>query len=476
MSHLMRNSFVFLGLLTLLLSQQAHAQKSGKERAMFGASPARNMISDAVKLAATWDPDSGENILWKAALGNETYAGPLVTSTQVFVGTNNEVPRNPALKGDRGVLMAFDAKTGAFQWQETHEKLASGSLYDWPHQGICSTPFVEGDRLYYLTNRCEVVALDTAGFHDGENDGPFKDEKLIEKNAGDRIWTLDMTKELGVMPFNMTASSPLVVGDLLYTITSNGRTKNNKVEAPDAPSFLAIDKHSGKVVWSDNAPGDRIVDGQWSNPSYGVINGQPTVLFPGGDGWLYAYEPKTGKMLWKFNCNQSEDPKNHAAGIIASPVIHKDHVYIAIGRNPEHGAMPGKLWALKPKGSGDLTGKISVWMRGGDDFSLTLSTVAIADGLIYAVDLNGIFNALDAKTGEVVWQHDTFANIWSSPLVADGKVYLATEEGDVFVYKHGREKKILHEVNMGDSIYTSPVAKNGVIFIATRTQLFAIGS
>lgn len=443
---------------------------------MFGADASRNMVFNATALPSTWDPESGENILWKTALGNETYAGPIATATHIFVGTNNAKPRNSALADDRGVMMAFDVKTGEFLWQETHTKLEEGSLYDWPHQGVCSTPAVDGDRLFYLSNRCEVIALDVLGFRDGENDGPEKEEPSKTDLSADRIWTLNMKSNLGVRPFNMTASSPLIVGDVVYTLTSNGRTKDNKVEAPDAPSFLALDKKTGKVLWQDNAPGPNIVDGQWSNAAFGVLDGQPTVLFPGGDGWLYAYEPKTGKQLWKFNCNPTSEEKDHPSGIIASPVVHENHVYIGIGRNPEHGAMPGKLWALKPNGSGDLTGKIAVWMRGGDDFSLTLSTVAVAGGLVYAVDLNGIFVAMDAKDGSVVWQHDTFANVWSSPLVADGKVYLTTEEGDVYVFKHGREKKILHQVNMGDSIYTTPAVANGRIYIATRTELFAIGA
>ena len=463
-------------LLAIFHTHRTFAFSGGGPVAMFGADTTRNMVSQAKNLPDSWDPDSGENILWKVDLGNETYAGPVVTPTQVFVGTNNENPRDKSLTGDRGVVMAFDRKTGKFLWQSTHEKLEEGMTYDWPHQGVCSTPMVEGNRVYYLSNRCEVMALDTAGFTDGDNAGPFNNEAGTGPNAADIVWRLDMKETLGVRPFNMTASSPLIVDDLLYTLTSNGRTKNNQVEAPKAPSFLAIDKKTGKVAWQSNAPGDRIVDGQWSNPSYGVIQGKQAVLFPGGDGWLYAFEPKTGKQLWKFNCNPTAgEAEPEPASIVASPVIYDNKVYIGIGRNPEHGALPGMLWAIAPQGSGDISGKGVVWKRGGEDFSFTLSTVAIADGLVYAVDLNGIFVVLDANTGKEVWQHDTFANVWSSPLVADGKVYLTTEDGDVLAFKAGREKKELLQINMGDAIYTTPAAQDGVLYIATRSQLFAIG-
>ena len=121
-----------------------------------------------------------------------------------------------------------------------------------------------------------------------------------------------------------------------------------------------------------------------------------------------------------------------------------------------------------------MTGKAVVWHRGGEDFHRTLSTVAIDDGILYAADLSGYLYALDAKTGKHHWTHDVFAAIWGSPFVADGKVYLGDEDGDIVVLKAGKKMEVLHEVNMGSSVYTTPVAKDGVLYIATRSKLFAI--
>ncbi|MEZ4764801.1 MAG: hypothetical protein R3C26_16980 [Calditrichia bacterium] len=96
-------------------------------------------------------------IFMDAQLGSQTYTNALPYDGKIFIATINEAERNPKLKGDRGVIMAFDQQTGKFLWQSTHEKLPSGMVNDWPLQGICSTPFVEGKRLWYVSNRCEIV-------------------------------------------------------------------------------------------------------------------------------------------------------------------------------------------------------------------------------------------------------------------------------------------------------------------------------
>ncbi|MFQ5420717.1 MAG: PQQ-binding-like beta-propeller repeat protein, partial [Anaerolineae bacterium] len=127
------------------------------ETAMWGGSPARNMVSDETGLPVEWDPESGMNIVWTAQLGSQAYGNPVVIGGKVFVGTNNQAERNPKLKGDRGVVMAFRESNGEFLWQAAHPKLASGRVNDWPLQGICSGPFVEGERIYYVSNRAEVI-------------------------------------------------------------------------------------------------------------------------------------------------------------------------------------------------------------------------------------------------------------------------------------------------------------------------------
>ena len=126
--------------------------------AMFGNTPSRNMVSDETGLPAEWDVESGMNVKWSQPVGSQAYAGPVVLDGQVYVGTNNEGLRDPALTGDRGVVMAFGTDTGEFLWQVTHTKLPAGRVNDWPLQGVCSTPFIQDGRIYYVSNRAQVVA------------------------------------------------------------------------------------------------------------------------------------------------------------------------------------------------------------------------------------------------------------------------------------------------------------------------------
>ena len=144
-----------------------------------------------------------------------------------------------------GCLLCFDIKDGKFLWQHSSEKLPTGRVHDWPLQGVCSSPLVEGNRLWFVTNRGEVRCLDTEGFHDGENNGPFKEEPNTDKDEADVIWSLDMMKELGVSQHNMADCSVTAAGDMLFVCTSNGvDVEHNYIPMPQAPSFFAMDKNT----------------------------------------------------------------------------------------------------------------------------------------------------------------------------------------------------------------------------------------
>lgn len=438
-----------------------------------------------------WDIDTGAGVRWSAALGSESYAGPVVGDGKVFVGTNNENPRDPKIQGDRGVLMAFDAASGAFLWQAVHEKLEAGRAQDWPFVGVCSAPTVVGDRLYYLSNRAELVALDTEGFRDGENDGPVRDENDQGKAAADVIWSLDLRAELGVVPRFMAASSPRVMtgkgsaGDLLFVITGNAVAEDGTVPAPEAPSFLAVERATGRVRWSSNAPssgqGPGFVDGAWATPAVGKLAGREQVLFPGADGWLYAFSPQgseagEAELLWKFDLNQApgDGDERLKESILASPLIDGDRVYLGVGRDPEHGPAEGRLWALEIREREGTLTPLPLWTRGGDDFGRTLSTVRKHGDLLYAADLTGFLHALDPETGQERWSYDAFASIWASPLLAAGRVYLADEDGDLAVLAAEVKKKLLGEVNLGGAIHTTPAVTGEVLYVATALRLIAL--
>jgi outer membrane protein assembly factor BamB len=452
---------------------------------MFGNTTARNMVSAETGVPTKFDPDSGLNVKWSMPLGSQAYAGPVVHGGKVFVGTNNELEINPKFKGDRGNIMAFDAKTGEFLWQSAHAKLGAGRVNDWPLQGVCSTPALEGDRLYYVSNRAELICADVDGFRDGENDGPFEDEAGKSEIDEDVIWKLDMIGELDVFPHNLAAGSPLLVGDLIFTVTGNGVDEGHiNIPSPAAPSFIAVNKKTGKLVWENAAPATKILHGSWSNPSYGVIGGTPQVLFPGGDGVLYSFEPESGKLLWKFDMNPKDSVwelggRGTRNNVISTPVVHDGLIYIGVGQDPEHGEGRGNFWALDVAGkTGDVTDSAVVWHVGGEDFGRTMSTAAVHDGLLYIADLAGFVFCFDAKTGKLNWKYDAFAAIWGSPFYVDGKIYIGDEDGDIAVLKAGKGKdgktELLHEVNMGAAVYTTPVVSDGVMYVVSRNKLFAL--
>jgi len=475
---------VWLGSLFFSMGVMAEPLSKAKKGdwPMWGGSPDRNMVSGETSIPAEWDSKSGKNIKWVAPLGSQTYGNPVVAGGKIFAGTNNNGNLRPGITGDKGVIVCVEEKTGKFLWQATHDKMPTGRVNDWPEQGICSSPFVEGERMYYVSNRCELVCADVNGFLDDENDGPLTSEKYKEKQDADFVWILDMFEELEVFPHNLATSSPVVAEGLIFVVTSNGVDEGHlNLPNPGAPAFLAVDKNTGKVVWESNEPGSHVLHGQWSSPAYGVIGGAPQVIFAAGDGHCYSFEPKTGKLLWKFNLNPP-DAKYVLGGrgtksyIIATPVISDDKVYLAVGQDPEHGEGVGHLHCIDATKRGDITTTGSVWHVGGDDFHRTMATAAVADGLLYDADLSGFLYCFDAKTGKLHWKYDTFSAIWGSPYVVDGKVMLGTEDGDVVVMKHGPTMEKIAVNHLENSVYTTPVAANGVLYVTNRRALFAIAA
>jgi outer membrane protein assembly factor BamB len=449
---------------------------------MWGGNPGRNMVNPFAKGVPTdWDIRKGKerNVRWKATLGSQSYGNPIIAEGKILVGTNNNLHRNPEIKGDKGVVMCFDLADGRFLWQAVHDKLASGRVNDWPEQGICASPVIENGRAYYVTNRCELVCIDLDGFADG-NDGPITDEKYHSPIDGDIIWSYDMIETDGVFPHNLAVCSPLLIRDLVYVVTGNGVEKDHiTIPAPTSPSFMAFKKDSGELVWDSAAPGENILHGQWSNPTYGVAGGAPQVVFPGGDGWLRSFEPLTGELLWKFDCNPKDSVwKLGGLGtrnnIIATPVFYDDSVYVAVGQDPEHGEGVGHFYRVRADGTGDVTGAKQVWHVGGDDFHRTIATAAVHEGLVYAADLSGFLYCFDQETGKEYWKHDLLAAVWGSPTVIDGKVFIGDEDGDILICKTGKTFSKINEINMDNSVYSTPIAIGRTLYIANRTNLFAI--
>ena len=482
---------------------------------------ARNMISTEKGLPAEFSPGkkikgtddidlaTTKNVKWIAKLGSQTYGTPTVSKGRVIIGTNNESPRDKGKIGDRGILYCLDEKTGKLIWQLTTPKLAAGKVNDWEYLGICASASIEGDRAYIVTNQCEVLCLDMNGMANG-NDGPFKDEAKfmtppaapgqpapalaeVTPTDADIIWRYSMREELGVFPHNMTSSSPTIVGDQIFVTTSNGVDwTHSNIPNTQAPSFICLDKKTGAYVSEEGSKiSTRILHCSWASPSSGKIGGTESVVFAAGDGWVYGYALTSKKdgddmaimdELWRYDANpheyrfdQSAMPRKYATAegpseIIATPVIYKDRVYVAIGQDPEHGEGVGMLSCIDATKRGDITKGGALWTY--KDIGRSISTVSILDGLLYIAEYAGMIHCLDAETGKKYWTYDTKGHIWGSTLVADGKIYLGNEEGELTILAAGKEMKKLASVDFPAPILCSAVAANGALLISTQTHLY----
>ena len=452
------------------------------DQPQWGERHSRNMVSAETGLPATFDPETGENIKWSVALGN-AYGPPTIGNGRVLIGTNNAAARDPRQTDDRGVLLCLNEADGSLLWQLVVPRLSDDQYKDWPMIGMSSPPTIEGDRVYTITNRFEVVCLDLKGQADG-NDGPYQDEgrhMVAEGEApldvtpldADILWIVDMQMDpaIAMYPHDSAYGSILLDGDLLYVNSGNGVDNTHAViRSPDAPGLIAFDKHTGRLVAKDGEHmGPNTVHGTWSSPSLGEVNGARRIFFGGGNGICYAFEaldpaaPKaTFTCVWRFD-GDPEGPKEKVhdylnnrevspSNIKGMPVFHENRVYAT--------------------GMGDITGTGLVWAYPMNHHSC--SSPAIEDGLIYITDCAGLLHCVDLATGQGVWTHELRKEIWGSALVADGKVYVGSQGGDFCILKAGREKEVLATIKLGAPMGATPVAANGVLYVNSLSNLFAV--
>jgi len=494
----------------------------------WGRTDDRNMVSPQTGL-----PDLGKGkldfkdanwpIRWSVKVGSLCYGNPTISGGKVFIGTNDRFWSDPRAKRSRGgLLLCIDDITGKVLWRllvPRYKDKIFGSGFDDLNVGVCSAATIEGDKAYVVSNRGEVLCLDVNGQADG-NAGPFLDEGKymapdskepvkLYRGDGDIIWRFDMIADLNNAPHDATNCNILIHGDLLYVNTSNGvhRIPGEPTPTPDAPTLIVLNKKTGKLVAQDGCEiGQQTFHGNWSSPSLGKVAGKNQILLGGGDGFLYSFAPLKAdpkakknaifKSIWKFDCNpkaykvdadgaeldfwdgdasRADVPKNYKGpnSIIATPVCYKNRVYLAVGRDPEHGIARGMLHCIDATKTGDVTKTASIWSY--DKIARTISTVAIADGLVYICDYAGLIHCLDAETGKLYWIHNTRERIWNSPLVADGKVYVGTEKKNLFILKTGRKKQLIATIKMPYKMSTTPIVSGGCIYIPTARALYAIG-
>lgn len=503
---------------------------------MWGGRPDRNMACPEANLPNGFDPGLPQTgplavngkIKWSVPLGSETYGTPTIAGGKVFIGTNNGAPRDERYRSDAGILLCLDEADGKLLWQlASRPAMLSGQPL-----GLSSSAIVEGNHLYVIGPAAEAFCLNINGLADASA-SPCADElKYLSRVAQGKakppvhpattttapspppslfsvgpldaniIWRYDMVAELKVFPHDTAHNSPLIYGDIVFVGTSNGvNSPAERKPASTVPSLIALDQKTGKLLAADDqCIGRRMFHGGWCSPTLGKVNGLDVIFFGGADGVLYAFDARVSqaapstqpgimgipalKNLWSFDCNPPEyrqrdgQPLKYAAKgdgpceVIATPVFYSGRVYIAIGQDPQHGLGKGCLWCLDPARLDDQGRPTVIWSD--KQIPRSVSTVSIADGLVYIGDRAGNVDCLEVDTGKLIWAQDIKSEIWGSTLVADGKVYVGTKKGVLWILASGRQALVINKIDLHSSICSTPVAANGVLYIATARTLYAI--
>ncbi len=498
-----------------------------KDAPQWGQPWSRNMVSEERGLPAGFDPAGGRNLKWSSELGTETHSSPVVAGGRVYIGTNNGHPRDPKHQGDRGVLMCLDEASGKLLWQLVVPKRDEDIYFDWPQSGIASPATVEGNRVYIVSNRGEVMCLDAQGLTNG-NDGPFLDEgahmtrKPLDPAAAqsvtnlipglldaDIIWLFDLTQGAGIWSHDAAHSSILIRGDYLYLNTGTGVDNTHKhIRTPHAPSLVVLDKHTGRLLARDDEPiAPDIFHSTWSAPSLGEIKGHSLIFFAAGNGVVYAFQPLPEglsapispdpaqypvapspqppvflKKVWQFDFDP-EAPKTNVhkyngnrrqspSDFFGMPVFYHDRIYLAGGGDIWWGKNEAWLKCIDATGTGDITTNGLFWSYPLQKH--VMATPAVSEGMVFIADCGGRFHCVDAETGTALWTYEIAGEAWASPLVADGKVYLGTRSGAFYVFAASREKRLLSQIDLGSPISSTATAANGVLYVATMNHLYAI--
>lgn len=480
----------------------------------FGQAWSRNLASPERGLPGDFDLATGRNVKWSAPLGGDGHATPVVAGGRVYIGTSNENPRDPAHVGDRGVMLCLDEATGRLLWQLVVPKQEQDIYMDWPKTGMSSPVTVEGERVYLVDNRGALLCLDARGMANG-NDGPFRDEGPYSTPRGtnapatphvpgpldaDILWKLDLKEDpaIGIWPHDAAHSSPLILGNHLYLNTGNGVDNTHKViRRPQAPSLIAVDKRTGQLLAVDGeGMGQDTFHCTWSSPAFGKVDGKDTIVFAGGNGILYGFEPLPArvrggagparklKKRWQFRFDPTattDDPhpylNNRARGpanIYGMPVVLDGRVYATGGGDWFWGKNAAWLKCFQPRGQGDLGTNAVVWSYDLGRHTMATPAVAVAEGLVFSTDAQRVLHCTDARTGAGVWTQELGGEIWASALVADGKVYVGTRRGDFWILALGREKRVLQRVELGAPTSATAVAANGTLYVSSGRMLYAL--
>jgi outer membrane protein assembly factor BamB len=387
--------------------------------------PSLNGISGEKNLPLKWSAE--ENITWKLAMPSWTGATPIIWGERIFLNV---------AEGDSLFLWCVDRTKGEPLWKK---HLSTGNTKMRKQNMSSPSPVTDGKSVWVMTGTGILKAFDF---------------------AGNEMWMRDVQKDYGRFGLNWGyASSPLLYQDALFVQVLHGMRT-------DDPSYvMRIDAKTGKTLWKVERPTQAIRESpdSYTTPALLKYGTNIEVVITGGD-CVTGHDPATGKELWRANGLNPDNNPNFR--IVASPVVYESVVYAPTREKP--------LLAIKAGGRGDVTESHKLWaFTHGPDVP-----TPVTDGkYFYVVDDRGIMWCLDAKTGGTLWgpQRIKPATYSSSPVLADGKLYVTNEEGLTTVLKAGPKFEVLAENHLNDYTLSSPAISDGQIFMRTAQYLYCIG-
>jgi outer membrane protein assembly factor BamB len=390
--------------------------------------PQLNGVSAEKGLPTKWTPE--ENIAWKLAMPSRTGATPIIWNNHVFL--------NVALQEKEGdlELWAVDRGKGTVMWKKP---LSGGNTMMRKQNMSSPSPVTDGTTVWVMTGTGILKAFD------------FK---------GEELWLRDIQKDYGAFGLNWGyASSPLLHQGSLYVQVLHG------MKTDDPSYILKIDGKSGKTIWRVERPTNAIRESpdSYTTPALLRHGSQTEIVITGGDV-VTGHDPDTGKELWRMNGLNPENIPSYR--IIASPLVAGGLIIAPTRVKP--------MLAIKPGGSGDITESHKVWSfdRGPD------VPTPVSDGkLLYIVGDSGVVYALDVKTGEPVYGPERLkpGTYSASPVLADGKIYVTSEDGVTSVFAAGPKFELIAENAMNEYTLSSVAVSGGQIFLRTAGHLYAIG-
>jgi outer membrane protein assembly factor BamB len=412
--------------------------------------PNASGVADGTKPPTTWDAEKSQNLLWKTAIPGLSHASPIVWGNQIYVITAiSDDAKSGFIAKDRGIglanddakhtwmIYALDKRNGRILWSnKAYEGVPRAKRHVKATQAN-STPVTDGRYVVALFGSEGLACYDTTG-------------KLLWKqdlgvlNPG--LWD-DKESSWG------HSSSPIIYRDLVI-VQADGHKQ----------SFIAaFNLKDGKQAWRV----ERNEITSWTTPT--IYQGKNRVeLIANGGRYIRGYDPLTGKELWRFADNDTQVK-------MQAPLISGDLIYITGGYPPGR-----PMYAFRPGAVGDIS------LKSGEDKNAFLAwstpkgspytpTPIIYGDLFYALADNGVLSAYVANTGELVYQQRLPSSFSASPIAADGKLYLASEDGDVFVVKAGRQYELLSRNTMGQPLMATPALSDGMLIVRAKDAIYALG-